>query len=107
MERIDWLETGREYWEGNQDHLLDVIKRMTWNECPCSMGFSQDYAIKGIIEKYNISEISFVAFSPEIEPDGLLGVRAHLDNADVDLFFVDDSDMTITPICAHLTEKPV
>ncbi len=105
MERIDWLNVGREYWEGNQDIVLAAIKMMTWEELPFSMGFSQGYAIKEIIKEFKIPKASHIADSHELAPYGLLGIRAHYTNADVDLFFVDDG-IGATPICAHVTEIP-
>jgi len=90
MNRIDWLNVGREHWEGNQEKITAIIGRMTWKSLPCDMGFMQGEAIKEIIKEFKIPKVSHVADSHEMAPYGLLGIRAHYSNADIELFAIDN-----------------
>lgn len=103
MKRIDWLSVGKEHWEGNQDKITAIIDRMSWQELPCDMGFSQGYAIREMIQQFKIPRASHVSDSHELAPYGLLGVRAHYTNADVELFAVDDG-CGVSPVCVYVTE---
>ena len=103
MKRIDWINAGREHWEGNQDKITAAIERMTWEALPCDMGFSQGYAIREMIQQFKIPKVSHVSDSHELAPYGLLGIRAHYRNADVDIFAVDDG-CSVAPVCIFVTD---
>jgi hypothetical protein len=104
MNRIDWLNVGREHWEGNQDKITAIIGRMTWKSLPCDMGFMQGEAIKEIIKEFKMPGVSHVSDSHELAPYGFLGIRAHYSNADVELYAIDNG-CGVEPVCVYVTER--
>ena len=101
--RIDWMNTGKEYWDGNQDKIKKFISEVSWKEIPCTMAFCQGEAIKETIKQLKIPKVSHVCDSHEMAPFGLIGIRGHFKNADVDFFAVDDG-VSVTSLCAIVTE---
>jgi len=49
-QRIDWMSTGKEYWEGHQEKIKRFINGVDWKELPCTMAFCQGEAIKETIK---------------------------------------------------------
>lgn len=102
--RIDWMAVSKEHWEGNTSKIEAAISRMEWATLPCDMGFAQGEAIKGIIKNFNLKNVTHVSDSHDLAPFGLVGIRAHFKNADVDFFAVDEG-VAVVMLCAIVTEK--
>jgi hypothetical protein len=104
--KIDWFEVGRDHWEGNQDKIEQICKGVDWQEITLgmTMPFMQGNAINTLRERFNLPKASHVCDSHELAPFGLVGIRAHFKNADVDFFAVDEGTH-ISSLCAFVTEK--
>jgi len=103
--RIDWMQVGKEHWEGNQDRLKVIMGRVEWHKLPYTMAMMPGEAIKGLVKEFKIPKVSHVCDSHELAPYGLVGIRAHYKNADVEFFAVDEGSH-ISPLCAYVTERP-
>ena len=101
--RIDWFGVGKDHWEGNQERLEKICKSVEWIEPPCTMAMMPGECIKTLIEEFKIPKVSHVAASHELAPYGLVGIRGHYKNADVDFFAVDEGTHT-SSLCAFVTE---
>lgn len=104
--RIDWMEVGRDHWEGNQGKIEAIIGRAEWQEITpdMTMPYMPGAAINALREQFRLPKASHVCHSHEMAPFGLVGVRAHFKNADVDFFAVDEGTH-ISSLCAVVTEK--
>jgi hypothetical protein len=102
--RIDWMSIGKEHWEGKQDAIQGYCETIEWQALPCSMSFSGGLAVKQIIKEQRIPKVSHVAESHHMAPCGLLGIRAHYKNSDVEIFAVDEG-VCLTPLCIFVSEE--
>lgn len=102
--KVDWFEVGKDHWEGNQEKIKSACERMEWHELPYTMAFMPGEAIKTLIKEFHLPKVSHVSDSHEMAPYGLVGVRAHFKNADVDFFAVDEGSH-ISSLCAFVNEK--
>lgn len=105
-ERIDWMNVGKDHWEGNQETIKGIISRTEWLEITpgMTMAFMPGEAINTIRREFKLPKASHVCTSHELAPYGLVGVRAHFKNADVDFFAVDEGSH-ISALCAVVTER--
>jgi hypothetical protein len=105
MRRIDWMNVGKEHWEGNQREIEAIINRVKWQEIKpgMTMPFMQGAAINSLMENFKLPKASHVCDSHELAPFGLVGIRAHFKNADVDFFAVDEGTH-ISALCAVVQE---
>ena len=104
--RIDWIGVGKDHWEGNKDKLRRIIAAVDWQvlKVGMTMAMMPGDAINTLIREFKIPKVSHVCDSHELAPFGLVGVRGHYKNADVDIFAVDEGTH-ISPLCAVVTEK--
>jgi len=111
--RIDWTEIGKARGQSEtkkqRAQIRGAMEAIEWQEIPTDgasleMGFMPGEGIKAAIRQLRLPDVSHVATSSELAPYGLLGIRTHYNNADVDVFIVDrGSDMF--PVCMAVTEK--
>jgi hypothetical protein len=101
--RIDWFLVGSEHWEGVQHEYERICKEMKWHSLPYKGPMMPMLAIKEIVEGLKMPGVTHVAYSHELAPYGLIGIRAHYKNADVDLFSL-DMGSEIHNLCAFVTE---
>ena len=104
MLRVDWFQVGRDHWEGNQEKIKQICQGVEWIEPPCTMPFMPGECIKTLITEFKIPKVSHVCYAHDLAPYGLVGIRAHYSNADVDFFAVDEGSHT-SSLCAFVTEK--
>ncbi len=104
--RVDWFQVGADHWQGNQARLLAICEAIEWHSLPHETGMMQGEAIKALIREHRLPRVSHVADSHELAPYGLVGIRAHYANADVDFFAVDEGSH-ISSLCAFVAEKAV
>ena len=104
--RIDWFQVGRDHWEGKQERITEICKRVGWQEITpgLTMAAMPGMAINQLRESLNLPNASHVCHSHEMAPFGLVGIRARFKNADVDFFAVDEGTH-ISSLCAFVTEK--
>ena len=103
--RIDWMEVGFDHWEGNQERIAAIINRVDWLEITpgMTMAAMPGMAINELRKQFKLPKASHICDSSELAPFGLVGIRAHFKNADVDFFAVDEGTH-ISSLCAVVSE---
>lgn len=104
--RIDWFNVGKDHWKDNQNTIKAYCEAIQWHELPYKMAFMPGEAIKTLIKEAHIPNVSHVGDSHEMSPYGLVGIRAHYKNQDVEVFAVDHGTH-ISPLCAFVYEREV
>ena len=102
--KVDWFGVSREYWEGNQEEIEEYCRGVEWVSLPCELPMGPGMAIKSIIKEFEIPKVDVVAYSHNMAPFGLLGIRGHYGNGNVNLFFVDEG-VSVSPLCAIMLEE--
>ena len=89
MERT-WTEVGKEHTKNKQEEVAAMIDRLEWQSIPCTMPMGPGEGLKSVIKELRIPKVSHVAFSHEMAPYGLMGVKAHYKNGDANVYMVDE-----------------
>jgi len=101
--KIDWYQVACEYWQGNETKLEAICKRVVWEAMPCKVAYMPGKAIEALIKQFHIPSVSHIAVSADLAPFGLIGVRAHYKNAEVDIFAVDEGS-SLCPLCGFVKQ---
>lgn len=89
MERT-WTQVGREHTEGKESELAEMFERLDWQTIPCTLPMAPGEGLKEVIKELRIPKVSHVAYSHELAPYGLMGVKAHYKNGDATIYMVDE-----------------
>ena len=85
-----WTEVGKKHSEGKQEELAEMFDRLEWQSIPCTMPMAPGEGLKGVIKELHIPKVSEVAYSHELAPYGLMGVKAHYKNGDATIYMADE-----------------
>lgn len=105
MSKINWMNVGKDHWEGNQERIIEILSKMEWQELEegMSLPMSPGLGIEFLIKEFKIPRVSHIAISNEMTPFGLYGIYGHYRNADVKLYFVDEGSH-ISSLCQEVEE---
>lgn len=100
------MNVGRHHWEDNQDEIRNVIDRVEWQDVKpgLTLPMMPGELINEIIKQFKMPKVSHVCYAPDLAPYGLVGIRSHYKNADVDFFAVDEGHESVS-LCAVVTDK--
>lgn len=85
-----WTNVGKGHTEGKEEEIAEMINRLEWKPIPCDMPAGPGLGIKEVIKQCRIPKVSEVAYSHELAPYGLMGVKAHYKNGDANIYMVDE-----------------
>lgn len=105
--RTDWLNIGAEFnaTEEQREELRRAFDALDWQPIPCEMSFSGGEGCKGMIQQLGIPGVTHAAESHHLAPYGLLAVRGHYVNGQVDVYGLDQGDrLTILAVDFYPSE---
>ena len=105
--RIDWMQVGKEHWEGQKERIQDIIDRMDWDYDfrGKSVAMTAGLAINEIIKEMKMPRVTAVSYnSHEMAPFGIYGIEANYKNARIRLIVVDEGSCC-NPICTLVWPK--
>lgn len=90
-----WTEVGGKYTDGNHGKFSAMFDRMAWQSIPCTLPMAPGEALKEVIKELRIPKVDQVAYSHELAPYGLMGLKAHYLNGDATVFMADEGDSIV------------
>ena len=85
-----WTQVGEEHSESKQEELANMFDRLEWQSIPCTLPVMPGEGIKKVIRELNIPKADQVAYSHEMAPYGLMGIKAHYKNGDATIYICDE-----------------
>lgn len=97
--KTDWLDIGKNFTEGVEHEFSERFEKTEWEKLPCKPAFSQGYALREIIQSFNLAA-THIGEIP-YHQGTLLAVRAEYNQGMAELFFHDDGNQTVTPLAVQ------
>lgn len=103
MTNIDWMKVGKEITAGVEHEFIEIFDNVEWEEVPCKTGFSQGYALKAMIQEFNLA----ATHVGEISTVGglILAVKATFDQGAAEVFAFDEGHSLTMLAVRKLWEK--
>lgn len=88
-----WMRTGKRFTNSTnkRTRIISAIRGMVWHEVKdgLSLPMSPGLGIEALIKELRLPRVSDVAYSHDLAPYSLLGVRTHYKKISIELFAVD------------------
>ena len=94
MERT-YTNVGKEYTQGKESDFNGMFERLNWLDIPCDLPAMPGLGIKEVIKELRIPKVYQVAYSNELAPYGLYGVKAKYKNGNA-VIYMRDNGVSIT-----------
>ena len=95
----DWMKTGKKMTEGVEHEFTERFKTVNWEKYPCTMAFSQGYAVRKIIMEFNLAP-THVGEIP-YHRGTILAIKNEYSQGLAEIFVHDDGDQTLTPLAVQ------
>lgn len=87
-----WTNVGKEHTEGKQEEIAEMFERLEWQTIPATLPMAPGEGLKGVIKELRIPNVSEVAYSHELAPYGLMGVKARYKNGNAIIYMADEGN---------------
>ncbi len=88
-----FTQVGKEHSEGKEEELDAMFERLEWPSIPCTLPMCLGLGLKEVIKELRIPKVDQVAYSHELAPYGLMGLKAHYRNGDATVYMIDEGDI--------------